>query len=289
MHRLRRPARSPPTTVLTARSAAALSQGLTLGHWLLWPWRLRTPRYLQRDDDGAFNRPASLARMARSVRTRAAAARPEDPGGAAAEGTWWRHAYAVFRSPTVVFAALRTDSDEDAAARQEPVLALLLLAGVAGVLASPTTATLLDDPARDGLIVAVFAFLAGGIYAFFGYLIGGGALYYGVRAAGGVGSYRRARHVLAFALAPVALSLVAIWPLRLALYGGDSFRSGGSDGVVANHVFGALELGFAAWSLGLLVVGTRVVERWSWSRAAAAVVAAAAVLAAFVAAWSLLP
>jgi hypothetical protein len=36
-------------------------------------------------------------------------------------------------------------------------------------------------------------------------------------------------------------------------------------------VFLALTLGFALWSLVLLAIGIRVVNRWSWGRTAAAV------------------
>jgi hypothetical protein len=40
---------------------------------------------------------------------------------------------------------------------------------------------------------------------------------------------------------------------------------------VGPHVFTALELAFAAWSVVLLAIGIRVVERWSWARTAVAV------------------
>lgn len=224
--------------------------------------------------------------MAQRVRTGAPA--PDDAAQRAADRAWWLRALLVLQAPRAVFAALRNDAPEDVDARQEPVLAFVLLAGIAGVLASPTASTLLDDPARDGVVVAVFAFLAGGIYAFFGYLIGGAAVYFGARAAGGAGTYRRARHVLGFALSPVALSLFVLWPVRLALYGSDSFRSDGSDSATANRVFGGLQLAFALWALALLVVGVRAVHGWSWARTLAAVTAAAAVLASFVALWPLL-
>ena len=85
--------------------------------------------------------------------------------------------------------------------------------------------------------------------------------------AGGSGSYRRARHVLAFAAAPLALSLFLVWPVRLAVYGEDVFRSGGADHGAGNWVFVGLELALAAWSLGLLALGLRIVQGWSWPRA----------------------
>ena len=43
---------------------------------------------------------------------------------------WWLRTLVIFQAPRAVFAALRNDAPEDAEARQEPVLALVLLAGV---------------------------------------------------------------------------------------------------------------------------------------------------------------
>jgi hypothetical protein len=106
-------------------------------------------------------------------------------------------------------------------------------------------------------------------------------------AAGGLlgsnGSYRRARHVLAYAAAPLVLLLLFVWPVRLAVYGGDVFRSGGKDSGAGDTVFEALGLAFGVWSVALLVIGTRAVHGWSLARAVAAVVLAA-VLAALLAA-----
>ena len=86
-------------------------------------------------------------------------------------------------------------------------------AGIATALASSTARTLYDDPEYDGLLVAVWAVIAGGVIAFAGYFIVGGALYLGTRGLGSVGTFRRAG-ILAFAVAPIALSLVLVWPLQ---------------------------------------------------------------------------
>jgi hypothetical protein len=203
------------------------------------------------------------------------------------ERAWWRRTAALLAHPTPVFAALSDDSQDDLDARQEPLTAVVFLAAIAAVLATPTTGRLLDDPAIDGLLVPVLAIFTGGIYAAFGYFVLGGAVYLGARAAGSTAGYRRARHIFGFALVPLALSLLVLWPVRLALYGGDSFRSGGSDAPGGDRVFGVLQLGFAAWTLVLLVLGLRVVERWSWGRALAGVTAALAVTAAVVALFRL--
>jgi hypothetical protein len=199
--------------------------------------------------------------------------------GASAEKEWWLRALAVFQSPSAVFAALRDDSKAQADARQEPVLALILLGGIAGVLTTPTSAGLLDGPEFDGLLAAVVLFLAGGLYGVATYWIGGGALHLGVRAAGGESSYRQARHVLAFAAAPLVLLLLVVWPLRLAVYGGDVFRSGGADeGGAARWVFGAFELGVFAWAASFLVLGVRAVHGWPLVRSLGGIVLALLVL-----------
>jgi hypothetical protein len=215
------------------------------------------------------------------VDVQAAPARPERD--------WWLRAIAVFQSPGAVFAALRRDTEEDASARQEPVLALVWLAGIAGVLASPSSGELLDNGDVDALLAAVIVFLAGGLYGLATYFVGGGALYLGARAAGGTGSYRRARHILAFAAAPLVLLLLVVWPLRIAVYGGDLFRSGGADAGGADRwLFSAVQAAFFLWAFALLVVGVRVVHRWRLLRSLAALALAALALVGFSVAFMLL-
>ena len=208
---------------------------------------------------------------------------------ASVEKEWWVRTLAVFQSPRAVFAALRNDADEQAEARQEPVIALVLLAGLAAILAwSPTTGTLLDQPGVDVLLAAVLTFLAGSMYGLAVYWIGGAVLHLGLRGAGATGTYRRSRHLLAYASAPLALSLLVVLPLRLALYGDDSFRGGGSDGGSGVALLAALSAGAALWALGLLVLGVAVVERWRIRRAAVAV--ALTMLAVFiVTVWLAMP
>jgi len=198
---------------------------------------------------------------------------------------WMLRALVVLHAPRAVFAALRDDSDDAAHARQEPVLALLWLSGIAGVLLTPVARTLLDDPQRDGLVLAVWAFIGGGIYGALAFWLGGALVHGASHALGGQGSYRRARHVVAFAFAPVALSLLLVWPLGLAAFGGDLFRSGGGDsGGGGTLVYGAA-IACGVWAAALLLVGIRTVHGWTWARALAtfgiAVVGGAAVVAAF--------
>ncbi len=187
---------------------------------------------------------------------------------------WWLRSLLVLQRPRPVFVALRDDGKEEAGERAEPILLIVWLAGIAFVLAD--AATYLDDRGRDGLDLAIWAFLAGGISGGFGYFAVGAILYGVVRALGSQGSYRRSRHVLAFAAAPIALSLV-LWPVKLALYGDDWFRTGGRDTGAGGVAFDVLTLAFFAWSIVLLAVGVRSVHGWRWSRAVAATAAALAI------------
>lgn len=182
---------------------------------------------------------------------------------------WWLRALLVLQRPRPVFVALRDDSKEAVSDRSEPVLGIVLLAGMAAVLSTRTAGGLMDDGSYDGLLVAVWTFLAGGVYGVFGYFAFGAVLHGSVKALGSQGSYRRSRHVLVFAAAPVALSLV-VWPVKLAVYGDALFRTGGSDRGAGVAVFDALELVFLAWAAVLLVAGVRAVHGWTWARASVA-------------------
>lgn len=180
---------------------------------------------------------------------------------------WWLRTLLVLQRPRPVFVALREQSREDVADRAEPILLVVWLAGIAVILFG--LGTYLDDGTRDGLDLAVWAFLGGGIYGFFGYFVFGGLLHAGAKAFGSRGSYRRSRQVLAFALVPVALSLV-LWPVKLSLYGEDWFRSGGADAGSVGLAFDLVTYAFFVWSAALVVVGVRAVHGWPWTRAAAA-------------------
>jgi Yip1 domain len=179
------------------------------------------------------------------------------------ELVWLRRAVFVLVRPREVLEGLRDDSNAVARARSEAVLALVLLAGIASVLWTPVASTLMDvkgPHAQDGLEVAIWAFIGGGVYGAVVYFVGGLVVYALTRIAGGV-TYRQSRHLLAFASAPIALSLLVVWPVRLAVYGEDVFRSGGSDHGAGNAVFVVLELLCVGWSLALLVVGVRALTR----------------------------
>lgn len=194
----------------------------------------------------------------------------------ALERSWWLLAPAVLVAPRAVFASLRDESPEAVDARQEPISALAGLAGIAVVLASPTFRRMLNDPSISLALVPVLAFVAGSLYAVVVYWLGGGLLFGASRRLGGLGSWRRSRQVLALAATPLALSLLTFWPVRIAIYGEDLFRTGGNDYGRGDAIFGGVYLGFVGWSVWLLLVGVRAVHGWTWARSAAAVALAAA-------------
>ncbi|HVH50921.1 MAG TPA: YIP1 family protein [Gaiellaceae bacterium] len=197
---------------------------------------------------------------------------------------WWLRAAAVLVAPRAVFVSLRDESAEAAESRQEPISAIAGLAGIAGVLGTPVARRLLNDPSMSVSLIPVWAFLGGAVYALAVYWLGGGLLFGASRRLGGIGSYRRSRQVLGLAAAPLALSLLTLWPARIAIYGTDLFRTGGNDYGRGDEIFGGVYYAALAWSVWLLVVGVRAVHGWTWPRAAAAVALAAIVPALIVAA-----
>ena len=193
-----------------------------------------------------------------------AAAEPK----ASLQREWWLRALAIFQRPSLVFGALRDDSDGAAEARQEPVLAIVLLAGFAGVLSTSLAGRVLDDPDYGGssFVVLSWGFLGGVVYGALVYWVGGLMVHAFIRGFGGSSSYRQARHIVGFAAAPLALSLLLVWPVRLAVFGADVFRNGGSDSGVGDKIFEGLTVLAFAWTLVLVVVGVRTVSGLSWPR-----------------------
>jgi hypothetical protein len=189
---------------------------------------------------------------------------------------WWIRLVVVLQAPSAVFPLLRDQSDEALEARQDPILVVVFLAGIAGVLAAPVAGRLADPPDGSLLIVAAWAIFAGALYGAFTLFGVGLLLHIAGRLFGSRGSYRRARQVVALAAVPVALSLLLVWPLRLLLYGGDVFRSGGSDHGSLPKALHLVDLGLLAWSIILLVLGVRFVHGWRLGRAAATVALALA-------------
>jgi hypothetical protein len=86
----------------------------------------------------------------------------------------------------------------------------------------------------------------------------------------------------------VALALFIYWPIRIAIYGEDLFRFGGSDGGTTGTVFAWIFYVFLVWGLVLLVIGVRTVHGWTWARSIAGVAWAATIGAGLAVALTLL-
>src|SRR3954466_1426442 len=196
------------------------------------------------------------------------------------ERAWWLRVPLVLGDPRAVFAALRDDSEEAASARQEPVTAIVFLTGVATALVAARDPSLLDDSAFDPLLVAVWVIAAGGVQGLFDYWIAGAAVFGGLSGFGDPGRYRGARHLVAYASVPLILSLLVVWPLRLAAFGGDVFRAGGSDSGVVATALDAADAALLAWAAALVLVGIHVVHQWDWRRTIGAYALSIGVLAA---------
>jgi hypothetical protein len=194
----------------------------------------------------------------------------------ALERSWWLRAPAALVAPRAVFASLRDESEKAVEVRQEPLIAIVGLAGISAVLGTPVARQLLNDASFSVSLIPVWAFLGGAAYAVGAYWLGGGLLYGAARRFGGLGSYLRARSVVALSAAPLALALFTLWPIRIAIYGQDLFRTGGDDWGPGDRTFGGLLYLAFAWSAILLVIGVRSVHGWTWSRSLAAVGLAAA-------------
>lgn len=193
---------------------------------------------------------------------------------------WWRRVPHVLVAPREVFAAVGNTDELDLEARAEPVLLVTMLAGIAGILLTPTWGRLLDDPSVDGLVVAVLTFIAGVMYGAAGLYLLGLALWVGARGVGDVVPFRVARHVVAFAAVPFALSLVVTLPAILLGFGGDWFRAGGSDAGPGRSVVTGIGLLCGLWSVGLVGLGMRETFRLPWRGVIGAVALAAVVVAA---------
>lgn len=192
------------------------------------------------------------------------------------ERSWWLRAPAVLVAPRAVFVSLRDEAEEATESRQEPLMAIVGLAGISAVLGTPVARQLLNDASFSVSLIPVWAFLGGAAYAVGVYWLGGGLLYGAARRFGGLGSYLRARSIVALSSAPLALALFTLWPIRIAIYGQNLFRTGGDDWGPGDRTFGGLLYFAFAWSAVLLVIGVRSVHGWTWGRSLAAVGLAAA-------------
>jgi len=193
------------------------------------------------------------------------------------EREWWSRLPRLLVAPRQVVAELRDESREAGDARQEPLVAVALLGGIAifiGLVAL--------EPPYDRFHLDLSAFnmtfesiLGGALVALSNFWLGGALIYLGARGLGATSGYRLARHIAGLATAPFVLVLVLAVPVRLGLYGVDLFRDRGSDTGAGSDVFIGIDALALAWTLALALVGIRVTQRWSWGRTAAALGVAA--------------
>lgn len=195
----------------------------------------------------------------------------------ALEREWWSRLPRLLVAPSEVFAELRDESREAGDARQEPLVAVALLAGVAmfvGLVAlEPPFASNDYDFSTFNLVLE--SILGGALVALSNFWFGGALVYLGTRGLGALSGYRLARHVAGLATAPFVLLLVSSVPVRLTLYGTDLFKAEGRDAGAGGDVFVAIDALVLVWTLGLLLIGIRVTQRWAWGRSAAALGVAA--------------
>ena len=193
---------------------------------------------------------------------------------------WWRLVPRVLTRPDDVFEALEEDDDIDVEARSEPILAIVIVAGMAGILLTPAWGTLLDDESLDWLVIAVITFIGGLFYGTAGYFLLGVVVWAGARAVGFDVRGRAARQLVAFCALPFALSLLVTLPVVVVAFGYDWFRTGGSDDGAGRALVLGIGAAFALWSLVLLALGLRRTFGLPWRAVAGALALAAVIVAA---------
>ncbi|MEI7760322.1 MAG: Yip1 family protein [Thermoleophilia bacterium] len=177
---------------------------------------------------------------------------------------WWRLVPRVLTRPREVFAALREEDETDVGARSEPILAIVLVAGMAAMLLTPAWGTLLDEESLDWIVLAVLTFIGGLLYGAFGYFLLGFVVWLGARGVGVDTTARPVRQIVAFSALPLALSILITVPAILFAFGTDWFRTGGSDDGTGRIIVLSIGLALALWSLGLLALGLRISFELPW-------------------------
>ena len=165
--------------------------------------------------------------------------------GEAAARAWWRRVPRVLTAPRSVFAALAETDDLDVDARSEPVLAIVILAGMASILLTPAWGTVMDDGTVDGLVLVVLTFIGGLFYGAAGYFLLGLALLArgeGRRRRGAVPDRAAGRRLRGGPDRARPRSCVV--PMIAFRFGWDWFRTTGSDTGAGRDVVIAIGLAF---------------------------------------------
>ena len=229
-------------------------------------------------EEARYPRPMSAELKPAQAADREAALRADEADALAR--AWWRRVPLVVTSPRRVFEALRETDELDVGARSEPVLAITILAGIAGVLLAPAWGTIMDDGTVDRVVLVVVTFVAGLFYGAAGYFLLGLVVWLGAKAVGVEAPFRIARQLVGFAALPMAISLVVVVPVIAIAFGEDWFRTGGSDEGAGETVVVAVGLAFVVWALALVAVGLRTTFRLPWQGVAGALGLAAVIVAA---------
>lgn len=187
----------------------------------------------------------------------------------------------VLTAPREVFAALAETDDTDVDARSEPVLLIVILAGMASIILTPAWGQVMDDGTVDGLVLVVVTFVGGLLYGAGAYFFLGLAVWLGAKGVGVEAPFRIARQMVAFAAVPVALSLLVVVPVIAVWFGWDWFRTTGSDTGAGRDVLVGMGLAFMAWSVVLVALGLRVTFRLPWRGVVGALLLAGVMVAAF--------
>jgi len=193
---------------------------------------------------------------------------------------WWRLLPRVLTHPNDVFDALQEEDETDVEARSEPILLVVIVAGMAGILLTPAWGTLLDDESLGWLVIAVITFIGGLFYGTAGYFLLGVVVWAGAHAVGFDLRGRAARQLVAFCALPFALSFLVTLPVVSIGFGYDWFRTGGSDDGAGRVVVLGVAALFALWSLTLLALGLRRTFGLPWRAVAGALALAAVIVAA---------
>ena len=201
--------------------------------------------------------------------------------GEAASRAWWLRVPKVLTAPRAVFAALAETDDLDVDARSEPVLLIVILAGMASIILTPAWGTVMDDGTVDGLVLVVLTFIGGLFYGAAGYFLLGLALWLGAKGVGVEAPFRILRQLVAFAAVPIALSLLVVLPVIAVRYGWDWFRTTGSDTRSEREVVVGIGLAFMAWSVALVALGLRTTFRLPWRGVVGALLLTGVMVAAF--------
>jgi hypothetical protein len=152
---------------------------------------------------------------------------------------------------------------------------------MACVILTPAWGTVMDDSTVDTLVLLVVTFIGGLFYGAAGYFLLGLALLLGAKAVGVDPPFKIARQVVAFAALPLALSFFVLVPTIALAFGGDWFRTGGSDEGTGRAVVTAIGLAFVAWSAVLVALGLRTTFRLPWRGVVGALLLAGVMVAAF--------